>query len=486
MIFRTGGNKKIRQQLNIDASSSNNDYPYMHDNGTTIPTLRDPDPTWDDTLLRKRNNHYSSAEAAYSLSIHINDNHKLTQQLTAGAFHQGLFVYHYKDDQSGSTGGRNVSYTVDYQGTVTGKLTIGGEASGIYRYANISDPNGRFSLGGAGKELESESGSADITVDTRYSLTDNLYLAGLAGTRLERHTQSNKALPGDRPTMTRREYRAGAETGLEAGAIKAALRAAYKYESDTSAAGLGYWSAEGKRHALHYPLAEAVVRINLSPAQMQLSAAASKRSPTFFERFGWGSGFLSNPDLREETRIEADAGISVDMGQYTWAASVFAGTVGNKIKSIPRGSGFIKVMNFADTRFYGAETDINTKLLQILTMEFSASYLKSVVANAADPGWVGKAEPFVPALSGFIKTEADWKRFGLGHGIKYEGDCYLGIDNTVKRPHQTELSAWASYNVTDSFTARYRVDNYLNTASFDFLDNPKPRRTHVVSAVLTF
>jgi len=484
-IIRKPINENVSHQLNMEASSSNNDYPYMHDNGTTIPTLRDPDPTWDDTLFRKRNNHYRSADAAYSLSVDIKDNHRVSQQISAGAFEQGLFVYHYKDDQSGSTGGSSIIYSIDYRGIISEKLTIGGEASGIYRHSSISDPDGKFSLGGAGKELESTGGAADVVVDARYSLTDNFYLAGLAGVRTERHTQRNKALK-ERPEMTRYEYKAGAEAGLKAGAAESALRAVYKYEVDTSTAGLGYWSAEGKKLSLAYPAAEAALRVNLNPLTVQLSAAASKRSPTFFERFGWGSGFVSNPDLKEETRMEADIGVSVDMGEYTGAVSVFAGTTGGKIKSIPHGGGFVKVMNFADTRFYGAEADVNAKLLRVLTLELSASYLNSTISNAVDPAWINKTEPFVSELSGFIKTEADMKPFQVGHGIKYEGECYLGVDNREKRPAQTELSAWASYKITEHFSARYRVDNYLNTASFDFMDNPKPRRTHAVSAALTF
>jgi hypothetical protein len=43
---------------------------------------------------------------------------------------------------------------------------------------------------------------------------------------------------------------------------------------------------------------------------------------------------------------------------------------------------------------------------------------------------------------------------------------------------------WTACKITGFFTLRYRVENYLNTANFDFLDNPKPRRTHVVSAAL--
>jgi len=485
MIIKSGSDKNIRQQFNADASSSNNNYPYIHDNGTTIPTLRDPDPTWDDTLMRKKNNQYRAADAAYGLSIDINDNHKITQQLRAGAFTQGLFVYHYKHNKSGSTGGRNAAYSIDYQGVITDKLTLSGEANAVYRYSNISDPDGRFYLSVAGKELESSGGSADIIADAKYSLTDNFYLAGLIGTRAEHYTQRNLAIT-DRPEMIRHEYRAGAEAGLTTGVVEAALRAAYKYEADTSTAGLGYWSPEGSRRTLSCPAAEAVARLNINPVTLQLSASTSKRSPTFFEKFGWGGGFISTPELKEETRMEADIGASIDMGEYTAAVSLFAGEINDKIKSIPRGGGFVKVMNFADTRFYGAEVDINTRLLRLLTVEISTSYLKSVISGAADPGWVNKAEPFVPELSGYIKTEADIKHLSIGHGVKYESDCFLGIDNREKRPAQTELSAWASYRIAEYLTVRYRADNYLNTANFDFLDNPKPRRTHAVSAALSF
>jgi hypothetical protein len=472
-------------QLNIDAVNAANDYPFMHDNGTTIPTIRDPDPTWNDTLMYKSNNHYQSADAAYSLSIDIAGRHRITQRISADAFEQGLFVYHYKEEQSGLTGGRSLTYSIDYSGELTDRLTIGGEASGIYRNSRISDPDGRFSLGGAGMELESTGGSADFLVDARYELTEKFYLAGLTGTRFEHHTQRNLALSG-RPAMSRHEYRIGAEAGLTAGITESALRAVYKYEADTSSAGLGYWSPEGIRHTLHYPLTEAVVRVNLNPLTLQLSAAASKRSPTFFEKFGWGSGFISNPDLREETRMEVDAGVSVDMGKYSGSVSLFAGRVDDKIKSIPRGGGFVKVMNFADTRFYGLEADVSARLLQVLTIEFSGAYLNSTVTDAADPGWAGMREPFVPALSGFIKTEIDAGRVNIGHGVKYEGECYLAINNRQTRPRQTELSAWASYGITEFLTARYRVENYLNTANFDFLDNPMPRRTHTLSAALTF
>jgi hypothetical protein len=485
MIAKSGGDETIRHQFNIDASTSNNDYPFMHDNGTTIPTLRNPDPTWDDTLMRKRNNHYRSADAAYSLSIDINENHSFTQQLSAGAFEQGLFVYHYKNDQSGLTGGHSLMYSIDYSGSLTDRLTIGGSASIIYRRDRLSDPDGKFFIGGTDRELESTGGSVDFIVDTRYSLTEKFYLAGLAGTRFERHTQRNLALNGG-PEMRRHGYRAGAETGLIVGAVESVLRAVYQHEADTSSPGFGYWPSDGNRYTLSYPLAEAVVRVNLSPLTLQFSAAASRRSPTFFERFGWSSGFLANPDLREEARMEVDAGLSLDMGLWSAAASVFAGRVNDKIKSIPRGGGFVRVMNFADTRFYGIEADFNAKLLRILTMELSGAYLNSVVTDAVTPTWIGRVEPFVPALSGYVKTEVDLRRFNIGHGVRYESRCYLGIDNRIKRPSQTELSAWASYRAADFLTLRYRVDNYLNTATFDFLDNPKPRRVHVLLVSLSF
>jgi len=481
MIVRAGGGK-VKQQFNFDAAKSDNDYPFVHDNNTTRPTRRDPDPTYDDTLMYKANNYYKGVDAAYSLSADISENHKISQQASAAAYEQGLFSYEWKRDQSGSAGGRTFNYSVGYSGVMSPKLTVGGSAGWIYRASSLRDPDGHFYLGGA-KELESDGGAGDFLFDAKYALTENFYVAGLAGTRFESYAQRNAALRGE-AGMKRHEYRAGAEAGLKSKMTESVLRAAYKYETDTSDAGRWYLSPEGRKRELGYPLAEAEFRLNLSPAAVRLSASASKRSPSFFERFGWGSGFVPNPALKEETRLEADAGASVDVGYLSAAASVFAGTVGDKIKSIPRGGSFVKVMNFADTKFYGAELDVSSRPLRVFTAELSAAYLKSVIGSAVDPSWVGKIEPFVPEFSGFLKAEADVWKFSIGHGVKYESECYRSVENILKMDGQTELSAWAALKATKFLTLRYRVENYLNTANFDFLDNPKPKRTHVASAAL--
>jgi len=488
-IQSTKKNVRFDHQINIDASKSDNDYPFVHDNGTPRSTLRDPDPTWDDTVMRKKNNYYKSIDAAYSLSANISEKHRITQRISAGAYDQGLFAYHYKEKQSGSTNGNTVIYGVDYQGEISDRLTVGGEASGVIRHSILSDPDAHFGLGGA-KEIESNGATVDLLIDARYSFTENFYMAGLTGVRYDGYAQENRER-NEKPEMSRYEYRAGAEAVIKAKigeslTTETALRAVYKYEIDTSSASFNQWSSAPRYYHLDYPVTEAVFKMNINPITVQISAAASKRSPTFFERFGWSSGFISNPDLREETRMEADAGISVDMGEYGAAVSIFAGKVDDKIKSIPKNNSFVKVMNFADTKFYGAELDVNAKPIRFFTAELSATYLKSVIDGAKDPSWIGRAEPFIPELSGFLKTEIDVWKINIGHGIKYESACYLNIENIVRRPRQTELSAWAAYKMYGFLSLRYRVDNYLNTANFDFLDNPKPKRTHTASAALNF
>ena len=488
-IVRRSKINRLTHQINVDVSKSGNDYPFVHDNGTIIPTLRDPDPAWDDTLMRKSNNYYRSIDAAYSVSADISESHKITQQISAGAYDQGLFAYHYKDNQSGLTSGNAVTCGIDYQGEISNRLTVGGEASGIMRRSVLSDPDAHFGLGGA-KEIESGGVTADFSLDMRYSFTENFYAAGLAGARYDGYAQESKER-SEKPRMNRYEYRAGGEAVIKAKAgelstTETALRAVYKYEIDASSGAFNQWSSAPRNYSLGYPVAEAVFKMDVNPVTVQFSAVASKRSPTFFERFGWSGGFISNPDLREETRLEVDGGASVDMGEYGVSASVFAGRVGDKIKSIPYSNSFVKVMNFADTRFYGAEFDVNAKPLSFFTIELSTAYLKSIIDDAKDPSWIGKIEPFVPEFSGFLKTETDVWKINIGHGIKYESACYLNIENIVKRPRQVELSAWASYKMYGFLSLRYRVDNYLNTANFDFLDNPKPKRTHVVSAALNF
>jgi hypothetical protein len=437
--------------------------------------------------MRKSNNYHKSIDAAYGISANISDNHKITQRISAGAYNQGIFVYHYKDNQSGAISGNSVVYGVDYSGAISNRLTLGGEASGIYRGGSIRDRDGHFGLGGA-KEITSDGVTADILFDARYSLAENFYIAGLAGSRYDGYAQESKER-SEKSVMNRREYRAGAEAVInatlwESATTKTALRAVYKYETDTSSAAFNRWASAPRNYRLGYPAAEAVFQMGIHPVTFQLGATVSKRSPTFFERFGWSNAFISNPDLREETRKEADAGVSIDMGEYGASASIFAGKAGDKIKSIPYGNSFVKVMNFADTRFYGAEFDIHSRLLNIINVELSASYLKSVIDGAKDPGWINRIEPFVPAFSGFLKTEADIWKLNIGHGVKYESECYLNIENLLTRPRQFELSAWASCEIYKFLSLRYRVDNYLNTANFDFLDNPKPKRTHAVSMIL--
>ncbi len=480
---------KITHQINVDISKCDNDYPFVHDNGTTVPALRDPAPAWDDTVMRKSNNYYKSIDAAYSLSTVINEYHKITQRISAGAYDQGLFAYHYKDRQSGSTSGNTAVYGIDYQGDISNRLTVGGEASGVVRHSALNDPDAHFGLGGA-KDIESRGVTADFLIDARYSVTENFYVTGLTGVRYDGYAQESKER-NEKPEMDRYEYRAGAEAVIkakigESSTTETALRAVYKYEIDTSSASFNQWSSAPRYYHLGYPVTEAVFKMEINPITVQLSAAASKRSPTFFERFGWSGGFISNPDLREETRLEADAGVSVDMGGYSASTSFFIGKVDDKIKSIPYSNSFVKVMNFADTKFYGTELDVNAKPLRFFTVELSATYLKSIINGAKDPSWIGRIEPFVPDFSGFLKTEADVWKINIGHWIKYESACYLNIENIVKRPQQTELSAWASYKIKKFLSLRYRVDNYLNTANFDFLDNPKPKRTHIASAALTF
>jgi outer membrane receptor for ferrienterochelin and colicin len=483
-ILRTG-NEKRDHQINFDISKSGNNYPFIHDNGTAIPTLRDPDPTWDDTLMRKKNNYYRSVDAAYNFSFTVAENHKISPRISAGFYEQGLFVYYYKRDQSGSTGGTTLSFNTNYNGGITPKLTLNAEAGGSYRSTVLSDPDGRFSLGGAGRETRSDGGSVDLLIDAAYAFTPNISLAALGGSRFERHVQEDN-IREDKPDMSRYSYKAGLEAIIKARQAESVFRFAYKHEIDTSLVGFGYWSSDGKKHELSFPSAETVFRFDLSGnVQLQFSGALSKRSPTFFERFGWSSSFLSNPDLKEETRREADAGISVDLGRYSAAGSVFIGLVEDKIKSIPRGS-FVKVMNFADTKVYGTDIDLSARPLSFVSVDLSASYLKSIISKAADPYWVGKAEPFMPEFTGFLKTEIDIKKLIAGHGVKYESSCYINIENKSRRSPQSELSAWTAYKAAAFLTLHYRVENYLNTANFDFLDNPKPRRTHVFSTKLNF
>lgn len=489
-LFKTGAliRKKLESlthQINFDYSRSDNDYPFVHDNGTTIPTRRNPDPAWDDTLMHKSNNQFSSLGASYNLSWDISEDRQISQRISFSSTDEGLFVYFYKDDQSGSIHNRSFTSTTGYKGAVTKKTFLSTELTGQYRTSRFSDPQGHYDLGGTSRELESGQKRGEVSMSLSCQLSDQSALEFFTGMRYEKHTQQNTVLP-DRPTMDRKEARAGVETALGYGKALLNMRFLYKYELDSSSAGLGYWASQGSCSSLHYPCAEASVEYPLTNMlKLYLSASTSKRSPTFYERFGWGSGFLSNPELTEETRHEADAGILANKDGTTLSFSLFRGRVYDKIKSIPRNS-FVKVMNFADTDFRGAELELKTRLFSLLLLEGSATYLSSTVLDAQDPGWVSKKEPFIPQYTFCIKTELSKGRFTAGHEVRYEGSYFIDTDNQTQKDAQTQLGAWAGVEFLGKFKLQYKVDNYLNSASFDFLDNPKPRRTHFLSFQYTY
>lgn len=488
-LFKAGAliRKKLgtfTHQLNFDYSRSDNDYPFVHDNGTTIPTRRNPDPAWDDTLMHKSNNQFSSLGASYNLSWDIDENQQISQRISVSSTDEGLFVYYYKDNQSGSIHNRVFTSTTGFERAITQKTFLNTELSGQYRRSLFSDPEGHYDLGGKSRELESEQKRGEMSLTLSYQLYDESALELFTAGRYEKHTQQNTAL-ADRPTMDRREARAGLGTVLEYRDALLKTRFLYKYEQDSSSAGLGYWSPRGRRFVLHYPSAEASVEYPLTKSlKLYLSASSSRRSPTFYERFGWGNGFVSNPELAEETRHEADAGVLANRNGTSLSFSLFRGRVYDKIKSIPRNS-FVKVMNFADTDFSGAELEMKTRLLSLLLIEGSATYLNSTVLSAEEPGWVGKTEPFIPRYTFCIKLELEKGVFTAGHDVRYESSCYTSTDNLTQKDAQTQLGAWAGVKFLSEFRLQYKIDNYMNSASFDFLDNPKPRRTHFISLQYT-
>ncbi len=475
--------ERMVHQFNLDFCRSENDYPYVHDNGTTLPTLRDPDPSWDDTTLYKSNNQFSMTDLAYSLGYAISKSSSLQHRFSLNTTKEGLFNYSYKDDQSGSLDNSFYSFSTDYNGSLSSTVKLYCALSGQYRNSLFKDPDGHFSVGGGNRTLSSTGKTADLHSGIYYSLWEKAKLEAFSGARVELHSQKNSE-SAEEPMMRRIEGRAGAALQTESRQVVLNLRALYKYETDTSTAGLGYWSSKGRSSTLGYPCAETDLLYYLTKhAKLRLSASSSKRSPTFFERFGWGNSYLATPELTEETRYEADAGVSFDYDRFSGSMNLFKGQVLNKIKSIPR-SGFVKVMNFADTDFHGLEITMKAKTLKVLNIEASGTFLNSTVSNAEDPSLKGKTEPFIPQYSFFIKTGAELGKFDIGHKIRYEGPCYTSTDNLELKDPQLELSGWVSLTLFKNGKLSCNIDNYLNSASFDFLNNPKPRRTY--SATLNF
>jgi len=89
---------KMKHRFSVNYGYADNNYPYINDRGTTLgPAARN-----DDTAETMDNNFYSTVSSQYANVWEINDQNRLTSQLSATITDEGIFYFPQADSNDGS------------------------------------------------------------------------------------------------------------------------------------------------------------------------------------------------------------------------------------------------------------------------------------------------------------------------------------------------------------------------------------------------
>jgi iron complex outermembrane receptor protein len=217
----------------------------------------------------------------------------------------------------------------------------------------------------------------------------------------------------------------------------------------------------------------------------RLSFATGTRFPTVGELF---QGTISNnaivnnnPNLQPERAIDWDFTVERDVGVGVVRASVFRSDQRNAIYSQTTVNGATTVTNFSNVdrvRVHGAELAFSGQnvLLHGLDLDANVSATDArTLADAANPSYVGKQWPRIPAVRANLLATYHFTPAWQGSvGVRYSGREYNTLDNSDVNPDV--YGGTSSYLVID-LKARYRIGRHF-LASFG-IDNLTDRRYYV-------
>ncbi len=473
----------LHHHISIDYAGSRNDYPYTHDNGTTLPTRRNPDPTWDDLQLRRKNAQASQLSLLYRTSVSTEE--RLTFRAQAGydKSKRGLFNSLHRDEQDGDESADRIHGLIHADFNLSPYFRTDLQLSSVYNHSFLDDKLGHFSFGIPGKRY-SRMPHIDGFIKASWDLSEAFGVGFLIGGGYESLKRESEHSDQENRKFARKySGRWGLELTYGREKLSLSLRALGRYESDLVRDNM----QSPKESDELFPSLQA--RIQISPRSfwtIQTTVSHSSRSPSYFERFGWGNGFIasvfSSPDLSAETRTEADCGTSLHFSCLNTTAAVHIARIDDKIKTIQKSNRQFQNENYSDVLVRGFEWDIAFDPWSFLSLSNSFSFIRSTVISSQFSSWKGKNESYLPSFQNMSSVQLRYRIFRLTHSFYVQGPYFLDTDNLQKwDENKPVLSAGLSCFLFNRIDLSYRLENYLNVHNMDFRHMLRPGRQHIVT-----
>ena len=221
------------------------------------------------------------------------------------------------------------------------------------------------------------------------------------------------------------------------------------------------------------------------------SVSRNFRFPTLNDLYFLPGG---NPDLKNETGVQYEAGLSFAVGRdaiYTLSgsASWYDQRIDDWILWLPTTKGFFSPVNIKEVHAYGVEVraDLTVMLARGLKLDLDGTFSWSPSINVGEPmspadQSVGKQLPYEPEFSGTATGRLAWRSWGLLWQFCYYSERYTMSSNDITLTGRLTPYVMNNLSLEKGFAFRRAdlslkatINNLFNEEYLSVLSRPMPR-----------
>ena len=221
------------------------------------------------------------------------------------------------------------------------------------------------------------------------------------------------------------------------------------------------------------------------------SVSRNFRFPTLNDLYFLPGG---NPDLKNETGVQYEAGLSFAVGRdaiYTLSgsASWYDQRIDDWILWLPTTKGFFSPVNIKEVHTYGVEVraDLSVMLARGLKLDLDGTFSWSPSINVGEPmspadQSVGKQLPYEPEFSGTATGRLAWRSWGLLWQFCYYSERYTMSSNDITLTGRLTPYVMNNLSLEKGFAFRRAdlslkatINNLFNEEYLSVLSRPMPR-----------
>ena len=460
---------------------SENDFPFLNDNGTSFNTEDD------ETQLRR--NGQTSSTSGFIKSGHQLSAGRLEHALQLSQHHQGISDWRNTIRGSASLATDNLQW----RSTLSSTASAGGWSSlwgGFFSTKNEIFDDRDSTIGNIAQLVNSDTQVFGGRGYWEKLLDEHSYSINLSA-RSETLDSRNELVAGNNTKAHRirsdlsaqwNRYFNDGQSLFSASLFGFALQDEYSFSNNARDRSNFSESVLVPQLGIHHVLGEAFA------GQWSITANASrhKRAPSFFELFGSQGLFIGNTDLQTETSDNADIGIEwrSDARLPIDAAvqiALYQNHKDNLISRVYNARGVGRSENISEAQSRGIEL--------ISRMDFGSGYSIDTNVTVQDAenlsnisGFTGRQLPGEAAIDGAITTRWKNNRWKAEYEYAFNSERFYDSPNLLpaadQRLHSVRVSRyWPNWRLD------VEVNNLTNQNYEDFNGFPKPGRAGFLSIV---